>query len=438
MPHIPLAFVERSPSHTERKLAATPGPLPSSPATRSPTASVVSRHTPVDVIVAGSLAFDLSCDYAPLDAALANNIPHLHTSNPSVITQGLGGVGQNVATAIHLLGTSVRLCSAVATDLAGSAAIEALAERGMDTSGIIKQGSGARTAQYVAINGSKKDLVVAMADMKIMEDQETNFEAFWKSDFEVSRAKWLVVDANWDPATLKRWVSAGKASGAKVAFEPVSTAKSKRLFLTKTPGRIGVVPDHNVDLVTPNAFELSAMYNAAEEAELFDRQDWWRVIDSLGMSSMGSRDKLVAITNTALVDRGFPQQSIKLLAFIPCILTKLAEQGVLMTQLLRPGDPRLTSPESAPYVLSRSHSASEFIGGVYMRLFPPAEKLSDGQIVSVNGVGDTFLGVVVAGLAKEEPKSVMSLIDIAQKGSVMTLKSKDAISPEIYSLKSSL
>lgn len=355
-----------------------------------------------------------------------------------MITQTVGGVGQNVATAIHILGTRVRLCSVVANDLAGSAAIDLLAERGMETSGIIKQGSGARTAQYVAINDTKKDLVLAMADMKIMEDQEANSEALWKSDIEGSTAKWLVVDANWDSATLKRWILSGKASGAKVAFEPVSTAKSRRLFLANTLGELGVVPDHNVDLVTPNTYELSAMYAAAQEVELFERQDWWQVIDSLGLSSMGSRDKLVAITNTALVDQGFPQQSIKLLPFIPCILTKLGAQGVLMTQLLRPGDPRLRSPESAPYILSRSQGASDYIGGVYMRLFPPSEKLPDDQIVSVNGVGDTFLGVVIAGLAKESPKDITSLVDIAQRGSVMTLKSKHAISPEVSSLQTAL
>ena len=368
----------------------------------------------------------------------SDDIPQLYTSNPSVVTQSLGGVGQNVATAIHLLGTPVRLCSAVARDLAGSAAIEELAERGMETSGIVKQGSGARTAQYIAINDTKKDLVLAMADMKIMEDQEENFETFWKRDIEVSRAKWLVVDANWDPATLKKWILAGKAAGVMVAFEPVSKEKSKSLFLTNTPEKIGVAPNNHVDLATPNAFELSAMYTAAQEVELFDRQDWWQVIDSLGMSSMGSRDKLVAITNTALVDQGFPQQSLKLLPFIPCILTKLGAQGVLKTQLLRSGDPRLTSPESAPYILGRSHSGSGSVGGVYMRLFPPAEKLSDDQIVSVNGVGDTFLGIIVAGLAREIPKDIVSLIDLAQKGSVMTLKSKEAISPEISLLKPAL
>ena len=404
----------------------------------SSTHGASSHRDPVDVIVAGSLAVDLSCDFTPLEAAPSTTTPQLHTSNPSMVTQSLGGVGHNVATAIHRLGTPVRLCSAVATDLAGFAALEFLAERGMEISGIVKQGSGARTAQYVAINDTKKDLVLAMADMKILEDQEKNFETFWKRDIEASGAKWLVVDANWDSATLKKWILAGKASGAKVAFEPVSAAKSTRLFLATTPEEIDIVPDHIVDLVTPNSMELSSMFAAARQAELLDRQDWWHTIDSMGMSSMGSRDKLVAITDSALVDQGVPQQSIQLLPFIPCILTKLGPKGVLMTQLLRPEDPRLTSPESAPYILSRSQGVSQVIGGVYLRLFPPAEELSGDQIASVNGVGDTFLGIIVAGLAKETPKDVMSLVDIAQKGSVMTLKSKEAISPDILLLKSAL
>ena len=73
-----------------------------------------------------------------------------------------------------------------------------------------------------------------------------------------------------------------------------------------------------------------------------------------------------------------------------------------------------------------------------MRLFPPVETVSSDTIVSVNGVGDTFLGVLMAGLTKEKPKNIVELVDIAQRGSVMTLKSKEAVSPEISTLRSSL
>lgn len=76
---------------------------------------------PVDVVVYGSVAIDLSCDYAPLSeksVSPSENIsPHLHTSNIASITPSIGGVGHNVALAAHLVGGSVRLHSLVADDL---------------------------------------------------------------------------------------------------------------------------------------------------------------------------------------------------------------------------------------------------------------------------------------------------------------------------------
>ena len=74
-----------------------------------------------------------------------------------------------------------------------------------------------------------------------------------------------------------------------------------------------------------------------------------------------------------------------------------------------------------------------------MRLFPAAEKVDDKDIVSVNGVGDTFLGTIVAGLAKRgKDARIEQLVDVAQKAAVLTLKSKEAVSPELSSLRSML
>ena len=366
--------------------------------------------------------------------------PQLHTSNPASITQTLGGVGQNVATALHHLGSSLRLCSSVADDVAGSTALNILAERGLPTAGIQTRGQGARTAQYVAINDAQRHLMIAMADMNILEDTSEDFDSLWKPHFDACKPKWLVVDANWHSNTLRKWLHVGKASGGKVAFEPVSAAKSRRAFSAqlRSDASRAAVPNHLIDLATPNALELSSMHDAASDAGLFDREDWWRTIDSIGLSSSGSRDKLVSVTSSLLVDQGAPQQSIRLLPFIPCILTTLGEQGVLMTQMLRPGEGRLLSPDAAPYILSRSTDGNDVVGGVYMRLFPPVEDVSSNEIISVNGVGDTFLGVLIAGLTKEKPRNIVDLIDIAQRGSVMTLKSKESVSPQLSILQNLL
>lgn len=395
----------------------------------------LSRSCSADVVVAGALAIDLSCD---LDRNRESSInPQLQTSNPATITQTLGGVGQNIATTLHYLGTSVRLCSIVADDIAGSTALAMLSERGLSCTGIKTIKNGWRTAQYVAINNSQRELVLAMADMKILE-RVLDFDLSWISYLNTCKPKWLVVDANWDESTLHKLIIAGRASGAMVAYEPVSIAKSKRLFaLTgEFKGTLMAVPNHSINLSTPNNWELASMHAAAKAAELFERDDWWQIIDAMGLSSSGSREKLVAATNAKLVDEGIPQQIIQLLPFIPSIATKLGRNGVLLTQLLPPSDDRLTSPAFSPYILSRSagpdHKA--ILGGVYMRLFKVAEYVPEDEFRSVNGAGDTFLGVLIAGLVRKNPKELVDLIDIAQRGSVMTLKSKEAVSPMISTL----
>ncbi|KAE8390018.1 Indigoidine synthase A like protein-domain-containing protein [Aspergillus alliaceus] len=396
----------------------------------------------VDVLVAGSLAVDFSCDYAP-PAGEQDIKPISDTSNPANIRQSLGGVGHNVAIATKYLGSSVLFCSLVGDDLSGRAALSALQKEGLSTAGvqILPASNDARTAQYVAVNDARKDLVVAMADMGIMElpGKNLDFGNFWETLLSRTKPQWVIVDANWSPGVLSNWVSVAKKHGARVAFEPVSNAKSRRLFSRSAEANAAIspstsVPNHAISLATPNQFELTTMYMAARESGLLDSDGWWRIIDAMGMSSAGARDRLVAMTSNHLVDQGIPQQSIQLLPYIPCLITKLGSQGVLVTQLLRPGDPRLTSPDSAPYILSRAAITDELIGGVYLRLFPPAAVLPDEEIVSVNGAGDTLLGAVISGLAKGA-KNVEDVIPLAQEASLRTLKSPGGVSSDIASLR---
>lgn len=388
-----------------------------------------------DVFVAGSLAIDLSCDFNP-DKKVGATSPQLQTSNPAQISQDIGGVGQNIATAIHYLDKRVQFCSVIGDDSAGLMAMERLTAKGLSPSALVQKPS-ARTAQYVAVNDAQKNLVLAMADMAIMEDCNSEIDKVWRPQLERRKPRWLVLDANWDSRSLQQWIKIGKDIGIKIAFEPVSVAKSKTLFASSVDDSslLGVLPDHAVSLATPNSLELASMHAAAREAELFEREDWWQTIDAMGLSSSGSREKLTSITNSTLVDQGTPQQSIQLLPLIPTILTKLGDKGVLMTQALRPGDDRLRSPAHAKYVLSHADPTHPTIGGVYMRLFPPAERVLPTDVISVNGAGDTFLGIIIAGLAKDRPRTLIDLVQVAQQGSVMTLKSREAVSPKIKELQ---
>ncbi|OQE96430.1 hypothetical protein PENNAL_c0001G05815 [Penicillium nalgiovense] len=399
-----------------------------------------------DVVVAGSLAIDLSCDYTPFGDELTQVAPVPHTSNPAIIGQSLGGVGHNVAVAANYVGSDVLFCSVVADDLSGRAALSTLEIEDLSTEGIqvLPATPSTRTAQYIAINDIKKDLVVAMADMGIVElpESQLDFDGFWEPLLERTKPNWVVVDANWRPDVIAKWSAVARKHGARVAFEPVSTAKSRRLFgsdANSTSATIGpnqTIPDNAISLACPNRLELAAMYTAARESLLFESAEWWDIINSMNMSPTGSRERLIAMTSVSLVDEGLPQQTVQLLPFIPCIVTKLGGAGALLTQLLPPGDPRLTDPESAPYILARASPGSDVpFGGVYMHLFSPATILGDQDIVSVNAAGDTLLGVVVAGLAKEPSVRIEDVIPIAQEASRKTLASAGGVSKKLVELR---
>lgn len=313
--------------------------------------------------------------------------------------------------------------------------ISSLQQSGLDTTYVQKLDNtdhpASRTAQYVAVNDSNRNLVMAMADMDIF--TQHSFPDEWRSTVAATSPNWLVVDGNWSPSSIREWVRIGKDHNAKVAFEPVSVAKSKALF---TPERgipkLDIFPRASVDMASPNTYELAAMYEVAKANGYLDSHEWFEVIDAFGMT--GARDRFMRLTSAELTDAGVPVQCVNLLPYIPTLLTKLGPNGVLLTTLLGRDDPRLRDGDAEEYILARASPTHPTVGGIYMRLFPPAEKVEN--IVSVNGVGDTFLGVLVSGLA--QGGSVEKLIDVAQKGAVLTLKSTQSVSPELRKLEDRL
>lgn len=290
---------------------------------------------------------------------------------------------------------------------------------------------GSRTAQYVAVNDSSRNLVMAMADMGLF--TQHSFPDQWTATVAATSPKWLVVDGNWSARAVRDWVKIGHDHKSKVAFEPVSMQKSKGLFPPqKGMPRLQVFPDASVDLASPNTYELAAMYDVAKENGYLEEPEWFDVIDAFRMT--GARDRFVRLTSPQLTDAGVPVQCVNLLPYIPTLITKLGPDGVLLTEILGRDDPRLRDRDAQEFILARASPTHPTIGGIYMRLFPPAEKVDN--IVSVNGVGDTFLGVLISGLA--QGGSVEKLIDVAQKGAVLTLKSAQAVSPELPRLEEHL
>lgn len=314
--------------------------------------------------------------------------------------------------------------------------MKSLQSTGMDTLGIRQLDStetkpSGRTAQYVAVNSSDKDMFVAIADMKIFQDHQ--FPGDWDAMVTAARPRWLAVDACWSASGIRLWIKAAKKNGAKVAFEPVSRAKSMALFASRDAvGPLQVFPSPSVDLASPNQHELDALYEAAQGNGYFDDPQWWAVAKDL--DTRGACERLTkAIPNKAL-DVEALQKAIHLLPYIPTIIAKVGAKGVVLLQLMPREDPRLEDIPSQPFIVRSLSCKESATTGIYARFFPRVEEVD--RVVSVNGVGDTFLGVLLAGLANG--KRVEELIDVGQKGAVMTLKSLESVSPELYRLKGEL
>ncbi|KAI4931425.1 hypothetical protein J4E85_004018 [Alternaria conjuncta] len=231
---------------------------------------------------------------------------------------------------------------AVGDDLSGRAALSQLQSEGMPITGIKTLQAPSRTAQYVAINNTNKDLALAMADMSILETipietiQELATSIFSPTSPTSPRPKAFVTDANWSSPALHTWLQAARHPDTTTIFEPVSTAKALRIFpsTSSTTAAQSVYPTPLVDIITPNTYELTALHDFAAQSTLFESPEWFGVIDALGIPNGGLRVPLAVTVGSELVDQGIPQQTIKLLPFFPTILTKLGSKGVLMTKLL--------------------------------------------------------------------------------------------------------
>lgn len=311
---------------------------------------------------------------------------------------------------------------------AGATILASMEKNGLDTSYIRQLGpeyASARTAQYVAVNDADKSLFTAMADMAILTAH--SFPTYWASITKATKPKWLVVDGNWSPKDIHHWIKTGSQSGAKVAYEPVSSVKAAGLF--PMGHTLPLFPHVALSIATPNQYELAAMYTAAKDNGYLESIPWFEVVDAFGMHG-GARDRFVRLTSAEITDAGLPVQSIQLLPYIPTIITKIGDKGALLTTILGPEDPRLLDPEHERYILTRARPGHPSVGAVYMRLYPAVERV--GTPISVNGMGDTFLGTLVAGLALGGRAE--DLVDVAQNAAVMTLKSHLSVSPDLGAL----
>jgi pseudouridylate synthase / pseudouridine kinase len=154
----------------------------------------ITTDTPVEIMVIGSMAVDLTCTLPNVTAKSLR----LHTSLPAQMHTSAGGVAHNVALAAsYATSSSVRLITALGTDPEGAWLRQYSENAGLDVS-FIKGEAG--TARYVAMHDREGELITAAADMRITEQFK---EDDIKRSIQNGKPKWLAFDGNLSPSSIQ-------------------------------------------------------------------------------------------------------------------------------------------------------------------------------------------------------------------------------------------
>lgn len=367
-------------------------------------------------MVIGTMAVDLTCNLA------ANQ---LYTSNPGKVQSTVGGVGHNVALSAQYHGANVKLVTELGSD--EGAQVATTLTNLNDHSGFLTS-ADKRTSRYIAMHDSKGELVIACADM----DDSGNMDVdHIRNQIIQTSPKVVFFDGNINTEQMDTVISSSREVGAIIGFEPASVAKAKKLARL-SPNRLGVYKNNPIDVITPNQYELSGLFESFRQADMFDSDNWFSIIDDLNLN----QDFRYMIENFAqanpdlkneFLNSGTVQQAIHLLPYIPTIVVKNGKRGVLLFQLVTKSTQSASQPSVGKLWIGKR--------GQYNILIQhfPAYTVPDSNVVSVTGAGDTFCGVLLAELAKDPAWLYDSgylkerVINAAQKSASETIQSSEAV-----------
>ena len=170
------------------------------------------------------------------------------TSNPGHGSMSPGGVGRNVAENLARLGTRTHLIAAVGRDPLGDNLLAQTSAAGVRLEFV--QRSDRPTGTYTAILDSDGELIVAVADMTVVEDLRP--EHLNAARDVIATAGLLVLDGNLATATLEHALDLAAAAQVRTILEPVSVPKARLVAAT-------ISGERPLYAVTPNRDELAAL-----------------------------------------------------------------------------------------------------------------------------------------------------------------------------------
>lgn len=355
---------------------------------------VTPSQQPVNNLIIGSLA---------LDSISKLETERLYDSNPGSTHMSIGGVGHNIALASHYCDPKAsRLVLIVNNDYIGNTILNELQ---VSKESILQDNDNIhKSASYTSIHNSAGELIIACADMNII---ESDFVEHIKTQISKCNPKVVVIDCNLSTSVLEEVIKYCQDLSLQVIVEPTSVIKCAKL------GQINLSIG-SISLITPTKNEIDTIFETFHETGKFDTEEWFAQLDQYQFNDITNLQLPAKIKQ--LYNEGYIQKCFRLLPYFSNILLKLGSEGVLSIGIKNQnifGDK----------IRSQISSDSFYID------YHPIPKANENlNIVNVTGAGDTFLGYLVTHLGTMDR---VNLIHNGQLAAGLSICHNEAINPQI-------
>ncbi|MCI6633098.1 MAG: PfkB family carbohydrate kinase, partial [Clostridiales bacterium] len=172
-------------------------------------------------------------------------------SNPGAMSISLGGVTRNICENLARLGGSVKLISALGSDLYGHMIREESTAAGIDMSQCMTV-EGHPSSTYMSLLDERGEMYVALSDMSVL--QRMDMEFIRRRESMIKGARLLVFDPAL-PEAVVEGITSQYGDALPLFCDPVSSAYARRLkpyvgkVHTLKPNRmeLTVLTDHDTD-----------------------------------------------------------------------------------------------------------------------------------------------------------------------------------------------
>lgn len=324
----------------------------------------------------------------------------------------------------------------------GDKILKDLESKQIDNSGILTTDQDLNTAQYISIHGDDGSLLVACADMDIIES--INNEHIIR-ELKRARPEYVLIDCNITVENMDCILIQSKELGFKIVMEPTSIIKASRITKSK---KIDVWPNNQLIMSSPTIEELNTIYEGFEENEKFDDiEGWFNILDKLGLDSTfnnelslkGNKDPVIK----KMLQEGVFQKAFKILPFIPCLVVKDGKNGILVIQIVDNAHELTKSTLSATDASfsALTKNGKEYYDsqnvlhklGVLIQHYTIPAVIDPSEIKNVTGAGDSLIGYLFNKLVHGSDflKSVDYKRDLlfknCQTAAGLSLKCEDAV-----------